>query len=267
MDTTTERDSLSGFVTTYINAMIAGKPGMLPIHPDTRFTEDCVEKMIGEGIWRTVTGVTPYRRDILDVNQGTAVSFLVVNEGDNICMYAVRLKVVDDKISEIETMAVHNKEEGMIFNPDNLKTVSDRMRLVPDPSRLNTRDEMIKIASKYPAGLRAGSFVKVDAQMAEDAYRYENGNLMAGPGCTFFENSEVMKTQFIPTLPEVKERIIAVDEEMGVVAMRMNFGKGSTFKGDGVLDVFHSFKIYNGLIQAAEAYCKVIPKDMPSGWD
>ena len=119
MDRTTERDSLSGFVTTYINALITGKPEMLPIHPDTRFTEDCVEMMIGEGIWRTVTGVTPYRRDILDVNQGMAVSFLVVNEGDNICMYAVRLKVVDDKISEIETMAVHNKEEGMIFNPDN----------------------------------------------------------------------------------------------------------------------------------------------------
>ena len=39
----------------------------------------------------------------------------------------------------------------------------------------------------------------------------------------------------------------------------MNFGRGSTFQGDGVLDVWHSFKIYNNLIHAAEAYCEIVP--------
>jgi len=35
---------------------------------------------------------------------------------------------------------------------------------------------------------------------------------------------------------------------MGVAVVRMNFGPGSTFEGSGVLDVWHSFKIYAGLI-------------------
>jgi hypothetical protein len=33
------------------------------------------------------------------------------------------------------------------------------------------------------------------------------------------------------------------------------------------LDVLHSFKIYGGLIRAAEAYRKVVPTGTPSGWD
>jgi hypothetical protein len=42
------------------------------------------------------------------------------------------------------------------------------------------------VALTYPAGLKIGSFVKADSPMAPDAYRYENGQLMTGPGCTFF---------------------------------------------------------------------------------
>jgi hypothetical protein len=103
--------------------------------------------------------------------------------------------------------------------------------------------------------------------MMQDAYRYENGQLMAGPGCTFFQGCDVMKTQGIPTLSEITHRVIAVDEELGVVAMRMNFGKGSLFSGDGVLDVWHSFKIFDGQIHAAEAYCKEVPAGQKSGWD
>ena len=40
-------------------------------------------------------------------------------------------------------------------------------------------------AERYPAGLKIGSFVKVDTPFAPEAYRFENGRLMAGPGCTF----------------------------------------------------------------------------------
>lgn len=261
------REKLGGFITKYLNAMIAHDPASLPLAPGARFTEDCKEMKLGEGLWKTVTGLTDYRRDILDVKEGNAVSFLVVNENENKTMLVVRLKITGDKISEIETMAVHNQKEGMLFNLDNLKTVSERMLLVPDKTRLSSREDMIRIATTYPDGLIAGSFVKVDSPMADDAYRFENGNLMAGPGCTFFENSENMKKQFIPTLSKLVYRIIAVDEEMGVVAIRMNFGEGSTFDGSGVLDVFHSFKIYDGLIQAAEAYCKVVPVGTKSGWE
>jgi hypothetical protein len=63
------------------------------------------------------------------------------------------------------------------------------------------------------------------------------------------------------------QRVIAVDEELGVVALRMNFGAGSLFNGKGELDVWHLFKITGGLIRAAEAFCKQMPPATKSGWE
>jgi hypothetical protein len=261
------RQCLSGFITKYLDAMIAHKPDSLPVASNVRFTEDCNEMKLGEGLWKGITRLTDYRRDILDVRQGVAVSFLVVEEGTSPVLFVMRLKIVDNKISEIETTAVRNQKEGMLFNTANLQTVSKMMTSVPEKAQLNSREEMIKAAVTYPAGLKIGSFVKVDSPMADDAYRYENGQLMAGPGCTFFKGCDNMKKQFIPTLSKITHRVIAVDEELGVVAVRMNFGPGSTFEGGGELDVWHSFKIYGGLIRAAEAYCEIVPSGTKSGWE
>ena len=155
----------------------------------------------------------------------------------------------------------------MLFNTDNLKTVTETMTYVPTEAERVPREKAIEMAVTYPEGLKIGSFEKVDSPMAPDAYRYENGQLMAGPGCTFFQGCDNMKAQMIPTLSEITHRVVAVDEELGVVVVRMNFGRGSTFQGDGVLDVWHSFKIYGDLIHAAEAYCEIVPADTPSGWD
>jgi hypothetical protein len=262
-----DRACLAGFVTQYTNAMIAHKPESLPVAANVKFTEDCKELMLGEGFWKTISKLTNYRRDILDAREGVAVSFLVVEENSSPVLYVVRLKIVNQKIAEIETMAVHNQKEGMLFNTQNLQTASKMMTSAPDKAQMNSREDMIKMALTYPAGLKIGSFVKVDSPMAPDAYRFENGQLMAGPGCTYFQGCDNMKTQRIPTLSQITQRVIAVDEELGVVAVRMNFGPGSTFEGSGVLDVWHSFKIYGGQIRAAEAYCKVIPTGMKSGWD
>lgn len=262
-----DRECLRGFITQYLDAMIAHKPESLPLATGVKFTEDCKEMKLGEGIWKSISRLTGYRRDILDVREGVAVSFLVVDEGNSPTMFVMRLKIADKKIAEIETMAVRNREEGMLFNTDNLKTASKTMTYVPTAAERTPREKAIEMALTYPAGLKIGSFVKVDSPMAPDAYRYENGQLMAGPGCTFLKGCDNMKTQRIPTLSEITHRVVAMDEELGVVVVRMNFGRGSTFQGDGVLDVWHSFKIYGDLIHAAEAYCEIVPAGTKSGWD
>jgi hypothetical protein len=262
-----DRDCLAGFVTKYVDALLAKNPAALPLAADVKFTEDTKELKLGEGVWKKNLKPTQYRRDILDVRQGTAISFLVLEENNAPILYVVRLKIDDNKISEIESTVVMNKEEGMLFNPDNLKTVRPEMLAKPEKSQMNTRDEMIKIAVTYPEGLKVGSFVKVDSPMKQDAYRYENGNLMAGPGCTFFKGCDVMKTQTIPRLSGLRYRVMAVDEELGVVSIRMNFGPGSLFSGKGELDVWHSFKIFGGQIHAAEAYCESVPPGTKSGWE
>ena len=186
-------------------------------------------------------------------------------------LFAARLKVVDRTISEIESMVVRTQAESMLFAPANLTAPAAGMTYMPKPSERMPRDQMVAIAERYPAGLRAGSFVTVDAQFAPDAYRFENGVRMAGPGCTFQPPScENMRSQRIPTLPEVKQRLIAVDEEAGVVLFWLAFGRGSlpgaAFEGKGLV-TFEAFKVYGGSIHAAEAVFKALPLDAPSGWE
>lgn len=263
-----DRECLRGFVTQYLNALIAHKPDDLPLAANVRFTEDTVEAKLGESpLWRNASRLRPYRLDILDVRQGVAASQAIVEEGGMPVMLMLRLKVSGGKISEVETQVTRGKAEGSLFNADALKAPSGAMLWVPDDSQRNSREEAIKIAELYPAGLKAGSFVTVDTPFASDAYRFENGQRMAGPGCTFMPGCENIKGQKIPTLSGLTSRVAAVDEDLGIVLLSMDFGAGSTRVAGDSLVVWEAFKVYGGQIHAVEAFMKNMPLGTSSGWE
>ena len=264
--TACDRDCLRNIMTDYLNAMVAHRPETLPLAANVRFTEDRKEMKLGDGIWKTATRLRPYRQDIIDVRQGVAGAHVIVEEGASPTMLVVRLKVVDHKITEVETMAVRNRTEGAIFVPDALKEASKAMTLVPDRSALHTREDAIKIAEHYPNGLRAGSFVTVDAPFAPDAYRFEGGQLMAGPGCTFMAGCENIKTQRLPKLSALTYTVAAVDEEMGIVWLHQDFGPGSMGGPTNSLDAWEYFKVYGGQIHAVEAFMEIKPATEGFGW-
>jgi len=266
-----DRQCLTGILTGYLNAMVAHDPAAAPLAASVRFTEDAAPLKVGEGLWKSEIKFSSYRLDFLDTREGTAALHAVFEEKGAPILFAGRLKVVDRKITEIETMVVRSQAESMLFAPANLKTPSATMTYAPQPAERMARDQMIAIAARYPAGLRAGSFVTADVPFAPDAYRFENGVRMAGPGCTFQPPGCVdMRNQRIPTLPDVKQRVVAVDEEMGTVLLRLAFGRGSlvgpAFEGKELV-TFEAFKVYGGAIHAAEAVFKAAPLNQPSGWD
>jgi hypothetical protein len=90
---------------------------------------------------------------------------------------------------------------------------------------------------------------------------------MAGTGCTFLAGCENIKAQRIPTLAGIKYRDPIVDEEQGIVLLRMNFGPGSVRGPDPVLVPWEIFKVYGGQIHAVEAFMKVFPASMGTGWE
>ncbi len=262
-----DRECLRGFITQYLNALIAHKPSDLPLADNVRFTEDTVEMKLGESpLWKNAARLGPYRLDILDTRQGLAAAQAIVEESGVPVMLMLRLKIAGGKISEVETQVTRSKAEGSLFNTAALKTPSGAMLWAPGYAR-NSREEAIRIAELYPAGLKAGSFVTVDTPFADDAYRFENGQLMAGRGCTFRPDCVEIKTQKIPTLPGVTVRVAAVDEEFGIVLLRMDFGAGSSRVPGDSLVVWEAFKVYGGQIHAVEAFMKNMPLNTPSGWD
>jgi hypothetical protein len=263
-----DRQCLRGFITRYLDAIAAHTPGALPVAPNVRFTEDTVDRKLGEGLWKGASKVRPYRVDILDTAQGVAASQVVVEEAGSPVLLVLRLKVVDQKITEVETQVTRNQKEGAIFAIDGLQTPNAAMLAPIDPAKRSSRAEAIRLAEYYPAGLEVGSFVAVDAPFAPNAYRFENGRLMAGKGCTLNPPScEDIKAQTISTHPGLSYRVVAVDEELGVTLLRINFGRADRYGVGNALIVWEAFKVYGGQIHAVEAFMKIMPADAGSGWD
>lgn len=255
-----DRECLEGFITQYLDAMVAHEPESLPLADSVRFTEDNKDLELGEGLWETVTGLDTYRMDILDVRYGGAFSFVVLRERNAQVLFCVRLKIEDRKISEVETMVVRKNGEELVSKFERLTTADPRMKKVPDSTVRNTRGELIDIASLYPEGLRAGSFDSVDVPFVPDeCYRRENGFGTAGVGCEQAA-CENMLTQRFPYMPEVFDKLLIVDEELGIVVIRMNFGRNSISQENReYLDVWEAFKIYNDSMYAVEAFMQKLP--------
>ena len=260
-----DRECLRGVITQYLNSMVEHNPGALAVSDKVRFTEDTVAMKLGEGLWKTASGIRGYRQDILDVRQGVAASQVVVEEAGSPLMLMLRLKVVDKRITEVETQ-VTRATQGALFNIANLQTINPAMNLTPQPEQLNSREDAIRIAGFYPAGLKIGSFVTVDAPFAPDAYRIENGMRVAGPGCSR-AGCENIKTQTIIKHPAITTRVVGVDEELGIVLLRMNFGDTGNYGAGNALIVWEAFKVYGGQIHAVEAFMRVMPANLGSGWD
>jgi hypothetical protein len=274
---TCDRACLTGFIDDYLQALGRRQPDALALAPQVRFTEDSRALKLGEGLWRTARGSEPERVDILDVRQGIAATLALVDEqqGDATAtvMLFLRLQIDGGRISGIETMVVRNKEEGFVFNVEGTRAPNRGMLATPPALARMPQAELVRIAEFYPAGLVAGSFVEVDAPFAPGAYRIENGYLAAGPGeCmpehpTRREGCQDIKRQRIVEHPDLTYRVAAVDEENGIVLLRLNFGDTGHYGSGNALIAWEAFKVHGGQIHAVEAFMKVMPATMGSGWE
>ncbi len=269
--TTCDRECLRGKVTQLLHALVKHDVSGLPVANTLRVTEDAVEKPLAKvGLVGTVTRLRGFRQDILDERAGVAGVHVVVEESGAPVLLVVRLKVVADKLTEIEMVATRGRAEGLIFNIDGLSAPSAVMNYAPRPEQLVTRDEAITAALHYPQGLNAAkTFAAVNAPFAPNAYRYENGQVMAGPDCKFAPGCQNISTQSLAIferLGDVQTRVIAVDERMGIVWLRMAWGVRE--RGGDQLTVWETFKVYDRQIHAVEAFMRILPVEKRNGgWE
>jgi hypothetical protein len=243
--------------------MVEHNPGALALAPNVRFTEDSKDLKVGEGLWKTATKLNGYRQDFVDVRQQIAASHVLVDEGGTTAMLSLRLKVAGGRLTEIETLVTHSAADGRLFTLDGLK--QPRPGVTPTAAQRMPREDMVRIAMYYPAGLTIGDFVKVDAPFAADSYRLENGMTTAGSDCGR-AGCENLQTQTIIKHPELTSSLIAVDEEEGWVLLWMNFGDTNSYGPGNALILFEAFKVYGSQIHAVQAFMKVLPKATQRGW-
>jgi hypothetical protein len=263
-----DRECLRGTVTQLLHALLKHDVSGLPVADSLRVTEDAVEKPLARvGLVGTVTRLRGYRQDIIDERAGVAGAHVVVEETGAPVLLVVRVKVAAGALTEIELVATRSRGEGLIFNIDGLSAPSAMMNYAPRPEQLATREEATRAALHYPEGLNAAkTFAAVNAPFAPAAYRYENGQVMAGPDCKFAPGCQNISTQSLAIferLGDVQTRVIAVDERMGIVWLRMAWGVQK--EGGDQLTVWEMFKVFDGRIHAVEAFMRILPVEKRNG--
>ncbi|MEO6387121.1 MAG: hypothetical protein ABIT16_01690 [Croceibacterium sp.] len=267
-----DRECLRGKVTEVLYALVEHDVSKLPVAANLRVTEDAVEKPLDRvGLVRSATKLRGWREDVIDERSRQVVSSVMVEESGAPVLLVVRVKVdAGQKLSELELAATRSRADGLLFNIDGLNGAPPlAMNIAPRPEQLETRDEAIRIAMFYPRGLsNAKTFNAIETPFAPEAYRHENGALMAGPGCAFAPGCADIGNQSLEIferLGRVTVRDVVVDERMGIVMMRLSWNVSGP--GSDRLTAWEAFKVYGGQIHMVQAFIRLFPpaQDL-GGW-
>jgi hypothetical protein len=292
-----DRACLENFVDQYLDAAVAHDSSHLPVAKGIKYTENGQRLELNDGLWNTMSAKGSYRLFVDDVQSGQVGFIGTIREADTPAMIAVRLKVQNSEVSEIETFVVRNVNaaknlEEKWKTPNHLYTEA-----VPAAERMS-RPDLIKTANMYFTGMQQNDGKGV-YPFADDCDRLENGNqttnapLAQGkqrpdpktasnysPAWSCKEQFESGLLHFVSRIRD--RRFVAVDQERGLVFSFIFFdhAAGSTraFQtpdGRSVIagpvrpwtwELAEMFKIEKGTIRRIEAILEQVPYGMGSGW-
>jgi hypothetical protein len=170
-----DRACLNGFVDQYLDAVVAHDPSRLPTTKLVKSSEDGQHLTLGDGFWRTATGKGTYKFYIDDPD-AEQVGFLgTMREAGQPVILALRLKIDNQKVSEIETILARGQmAQGGAANLE--KMGSPRPAFSEDiPLAERVRLDLIKTANKYFSAMEQNNGKGDYSFFADDCNRLENG--------------------------------------------------------------------------------------------
>jgi hypothetical protein len=242
-DAACSRESLHGLVDHYFAALARHDASSLPVARPARFTENGVERRVGEGLFATAETAL-LMRSLIDTERCGTVTEAVVNENGRPVLAAVRLQLADGEITEIEHIVA--REGEFAFHPAGvLDTAEQDWEGVLEPEARSSRQALIAAASDYFDMFAATPQVSVPFAAACD--RWENGTL------TTPEHD--CSPKGLP-LTHTERRFPLQDLETGLVAAFVQF--------NGSLPAMHLMKLRNGRVEMIQAI--IGPPTESSGW-
>ena len=297
-----DRACLEGFVDQLLDAFVQHDPKRLPLARTVRFTENGQRLELGDGSWRSMVGKGSYRLFVSDPEAGQ-VAFIGTLREENaqvkegaLVLIALRLKITNRQISEIETFVV--RAERAAQNVEKLGTPNRLFLETIPPGERMSRADLVKTANMYFSGMQLNDGKGV-YPFADDCERYENGSQSTNAptpagqtrpdpkasstysgqwGCR--EQFESGLIHFVTRIRD--RRYVAVDQQRGLVFSFIFFdhaaGDTRHFKApDGravtagpttpwTWELAEMFKLEKGKIRRIEAILERAPYGMGSGW-
>ena len=268
------RACLTGVVDTYLKALAANTPGAVPLAPDAKVTINGRIVKLDEAFWDGAER-TVYRFDIVNERLGdTGTEAVVLNADGSKTMYMVRLKVLDGRITEVETIKANKGEADRLWDPDRLTTVSPALQLTIREADQDSYYGLIAAAEGYWRAFQTNGTPDYHrAALLPDTKRFENGVQTTGmvrDGAYVSAASGFDQGRFIGR-NLWDRRYPVVDTERGIVLSIVRFGLKDGSKSQSVATsndrlVAEFFAVKKGQIQEVHAVLFNLPDAQPTGW-
>jgi hypothetical protein len=290
-----DRSCLQNYVDRYLAALVAHDPGPLPWARAVRFTENGQQLRLGDGLWGTASAPGHYRLYVADPEDGQVGFIGTVYESGTPVLLALRLKIEDRTISEVETIVARSSFGSTL--PSAGRAVEERgqpraqfLRTVPDRERMS-RDGLVRVANAYFTGLAANSGQNT-APFAASCNRWENGTQTtnsphpgsSGPDILALSCDAQQKSGYFAFVTSIRNRRFpVVDRERGLVMAfaffehagriaELHLSSGVTVpspvRSPATLEIAELFEIDRGQIDQIEAVLNSVPYGMTSdAWD
>ncbi len=299
-----DRACLEALVNEYLAAVVAHDPARLPLAAHAKFTEMGQPLELGDGFWHTATGAGRYKHYFPDSESGQIGFIGTMREAGNLVMMALRLRVRDRRIGEIETV-FYRKGSGPAWNDAGMDRLDATgavdpvwLATVPSSQRMS-RAKLADTANLYFVGLQRNNGKGLDGKgfypFTSDCLRVENGvqttsnpalipNLPPGAFNYFgLDCTEQFRSGYLAVVTRIHHRrFLAVDPERGTVFAFAVFDQAGTpsvrltsgeviqsplFARPSSILLAEAFKIEGGLIRRIEAVGAGVPYHMSPGWE
>ncbi len=269
---------LEAVADAYRQAYAARQPALAPISPRVRFTENNAEMDFPDASWDAVTQELGPALTLSDPSTGQVGIFTAVMMNDTPGFLAVRLRVQDGVITEIEHMLSTRRNLSSPPTP-----IGDAHRFTHDPDlarpladgERDTREEMVRLSDGYFTTLENNTGEIRGTRFAPDTKRFENG-------MEFAQVEHLFRLGKYRFNARVRDReYFLVDEARGLVMCRAFIDhKGvldaytltdgtevkSIFREPHSWSVIELFKIKGGMITSIEATFIAVPYNLRSPW-
>jgi len=170
-----DRECLKKISDLYFEALAQHNPSLLPLSPNVKYTETGRVLNLGEGIWKNA-GAPTYRMEIFDPQTGGIGIDAVVPDGGVPTIVALRLKVENHLITEIESILVRGDDPSVFHAPEKLVQPSRYFTRKLRPAEQNSRFELMAAADAYFRAFQTeGTPDYIRAPLLPDTLRFENG--------------------------------------------------------------------------------------------
>lgn len=274
------RRKMTAIMEEYLEALIEKRPDLLPLDKNCRATYNGKETAAGDNeLWHN-TLIIKQRQTFIDPVTKEMVFFGVMSNETremneffpiNVRVYhkqylaTIRVKIAEDKITEIEELALEGRLRHFYAEPDSVVLPDLQFEIpIPEEER-SAREELLELVETYWDCAEKSQPAEA-LKIHPDAQRLENGYYTTNHSNSFRGDFKHNKN-FRWDIPRESRIYPVVDPVRGVVVSCCFMVDGAGAHRDGLMGarIVEAFKIKDGAICRLMAFFPVL--DCTDGWE